>query len=107
MPVAHDWATYRRTQGAVTLHLVLDHDGDLPGFGLVTDGTVADVKAAWHRAVAPGTIVVDDQSDNDYRLFAEWTEAGVCFVTRMKDKAPFEVVEERAPPQNRDRKSVV
>ena len=39
---------------------------------------------------------------NDYRLFAEWTDAGVYFVTRMKDNAQFEVVEEREPLQNRN-----
>lgn len=98
----YDWATYRRTKGAVKRHLVLDHDGYLPCFGLVTDGKVADVKAAWHIAFAPGTIVVDDRGYNDYRLFAEWTDAGVCFVTRIKDNAQFEVVEEREPPQNRN-----
>lgn len=83
----YDWAKYRRTKGAVKLHLVLDHDGYLPCFGLVTDGKVADVKAARHIAFAPGTIVVDDRGYNDYRLFAEWTDSGVCFVTRMKDNA--------------------
>lgn len=98
----YDWAKYRRTKGAVKLHLVLDHDGYLPCFGLVTDGNVADVKAAWHIAFAPSTIVVDDRGYNDYRLFAEWTDAGVFFVTRMKDNAQFEVVEEREPPQNRN-----
>jgi len=81
---------------------VLDHDSYLPCFGLVTDGRVADVKAAWHIAFAPGTIVVDDRGYNDYRLFAEWTDAGVYVVTRMKDNALFEVVEEHAVPQNRN-----
>jgi len=98
----YDWAKFRRTKGAVKLHLVLDHDGYLPCFGLVTDGKVADVKAAWQIAFAPGTIVVDDRGYNDYRLFAEWTDSGVFFVTRMKDNAQFEVVEEREPPQNRN-----
>jgi hypothetical protein len=28
-----DWAKFRRTKGAVKLHLVLDHDGYLPCFG--------------------------------------------------------------------------
>ena len=97
----YDWATYRRTKGAVKLHLVLDHDGYLPCFGLVTDGTVADVKAAWHIAFRPGTIVVDDRGYNDYRLFAEWTEAGIYFVTRMKDNARFEIIEDHAVPQHR------
>lgn len=98
----YDWAKYRRTKGAVKLHLVLDHDGYLPCFGLVTDGKVADVKAAWQIVFAPGTIVVDDRGYNDYRLFAEWTDSGVFFVTRMKDNAQLEVVEEREPPQNRN-----
>jgi len=98
----YDWAKFRRTKGAVKLHLVLDHDGYLPCFGLITDGKVSDVKAAWQIDFAPDTIVVDDRGYNDYRLFSNWTEAGVYFVTRMKDNALFEVVEEREPPQNRN-----
>lgn len=98
----YDWAKFRRTKGALKLHLVLDHDGYLPCFGLVTDGSVADVKAAWQIAFAPGTIVVDDRGYNDYRLFADWTDSGVFFVTRMKENAQFEVVEEHKPPQNRN-----
>lgn len=97
----YDWARFRRTKGAVKLHLVLDHDGYLPCFGIITDGKVADVKAAHQMHFAPGTIIVDDRGYNDYRLFAQWTHAGVYFVTRMKDNALFEVVEERKPPQNR------
>lgn len=98
----YDWAKFRRTKGAVKLHLVLDHDGYLPCFGIVTDGSVADVRAAWQIDFAPDTIVVDDRGYNDYRLFARWTETGVFFVTRMKDNAQFEVVEEREPPKNRN-----
>ena len=45
---------------------------------------------------------MDARGYNDYRLFAEWTAAGVYFVTRMKDNAQFEVVEEREPLQNRN-----
>jgi Domain of unknown function (DUF4372)/Transposase DDE domain len=97
----YDWAKFRRTKGAVKLHLVLDHDGYLPCFGIVTEGSVHDVKVAQRIHFAPGTIVVDDRGYNDYRLFGNWTDADVFFVTRMKDNAQFEVVEERKPPQNR------
>ena len=97
----YDWARFRRTKGAVKLHLVLDHDGYLPCFGIITDGKVHDVKAAHQIGFAPGTIVVDDRGYNDYRLFAKWTDAQVFFVTRMKDNTQFEVLEEREPPQNR------
>ena len=98
----YDWAKFRTTKGAVKLHLVLDHDGYLPCFGIITDGKVADVKAAHQMHFAPGTIVVDDRGYNDYRLFAKWTDANIYFVTRMKDNTLFEVVEERAVPQNRN-----
>lgn len=97
----YDWAKFRRTKGAVKLHLVLDHDGYLPCFGIITDGKVADVKAAHQIHFAPETIVVDDRGYNDYRLFAKWTDASVYFVTRMKDNTLFEVVEEHEVPRNR------
>ena len=96
----YDWAKYRQTKGAVKLHLVLDHDGFLPCFGIITDGKVHDVKVAHQIHFAPGTIVVDDRGYNDYRLFANWTETGVFFVTRMKDNALYEVVTAHQPPRN-------
>ena len=96
-----DWAKFRRTKGAIKLHLLLDHDGYLPCFGVITEGKVHDVKVAWSLSFEPGTVVVDDRGYNDYRLFAKWTEEQVYFVTRMKDNALYTVVEERAVPQNR------
>jgi len=96
-----DWAKFRRTKGAVKLHLVLDHDGYLPCFGVITEGKVHDVKVAHQLTFGPGTVVVDDRGYNDYRLFARWTEQEIFFVTRMKDNAQFEVVQEHEPPQNR------
>ena len=70
--------------------------------GIITDGKVADVKAAHQMHFASGTIVVDDRGYNDYRLFAKWTDAGVYFVTRMKDNALYEVVEEHETPKKRN-----
>jgi len=68
----YDWAKYQRTKGAVKLHLVLDHDGYLPCFGVLTGGTVADVRVAQALHFEPGTIVVDDRGYNDYALFSRW-----------------------------------
>jgi hypothetical protein len=96
-----DWAKFRRTKGAVKLHLVLDHDGYLPCYAVITEGSVHDVKVAWQIPFPAGTVVVDDRGYNDYRLFSYWSDSGVYFVTRMKDNARFEVVEEREVPQNR------
>jgi Transposase DDE domain/Domain of unknown function (DUF4372) len=95
----YDWARFRRTKGAVKLHLVLDHDGYLPRFAVITHGRVHDVAVAQQIDFDAGTIVVDDRGYTDYKLYAKWTEAGVFFVSRMRDNAVFEVIEERQVPE--------
>lgn len=96
-----DWAKFRRTKGAIKLHLLLDHDGYLPSYAVITEGKVSDVKVVPQFHFAPGTIVVDDRAYNDYALFGRWTAQGISFVTRMKDNALYEVVGEKEVPQNR------
>jgi len=95
-----DWAKFRRTKGAIKLHLILDHDGYLPSFAVITEGKVSDVKVAHTLQFDPGTIVVYDRGYNDYALFGQWTRRGVYFVTRMKDNALYEVQEEKPIPQH-------
>ena len=97
-----DWAKFRRTKGAIKLHLLLDHDGYLPCFALITEGNVSDVKVARQFHFDPGSLVVDDRGYNDYALFGRWTAQGVYFVTRMKDNALYEVVGKKEVPQNRN-----
>jgi hypothetical protein len=96
----YDWAAFRRAKGAVKLHMVLDHDGYLPRFGVITTGKVADVTVAKTLKFEPGTIVVDDRGYNDYGLFGAWTEQGVYFVTRMKEGTLYKVVERHATTGN-------
>lgn len=92
----YDWAKFRRTKGAIKLHLVLDHDGYLPSFAVITDGLCSDVKVAYTLKFDPGTVVVDDRGYNDYHLFAKWTEEDVSFVTRQKGNAAYTIIESRA-----------
>jgi hypothetical protein len=46
--------------------------------------------------------VAVDRGYIDYALFCRWSMAGVFFVTRLKDNAAFEVIEECQIPQNRN-----
>jgi len=96
-----NWAHFRRTKGAIKLHLLLDHDGYLPSYAYITDGKVSDVKVAHLFQFAPGTIVVDDRGYNDFSLWGKWTSQRVYFVTRMKENTLFEVIGDRPVPQNR------
>jgi hypothetical protein len=94
-----DWARFRRAKGAIKLHLLLDHQGYLPCWALVTDGKTHEINPARTLSFDPGTIVAMDRAYVDYALFARWTEEGVFFVTRAKENAVYEVVERRDVPQ--------
>ena len=86
-----DWAKYRRTKGAIKLHLLLDHNGYLPSFAVVTEGKHSEVAVARSLQLEPGTILVIDRGYNDYAWFAEMTREGVFFVTRMKCNTVYTV----------------
>ena len=83
------------------MHLLLDHDGYLPSFAVITEGKVHEVKVAQQLKFEPDTIVVDDRAYNDYKLFGFWTSQGVYFVTRMKDNAVYEVIKKNKVTQKR------
>ena len=96
-----DWAKFRRAKGAVKLHLMLDHDGLLPCYAVITDGKQHEVTVARQWEFAPGTVLVFDRGYNDYGWFEKLTRQGVFFVTRMKDNADYLVVEDRPLPQRK------
>jgi hypothetical protein len=87
------WAEFRRTKGAVKLHLLLDHDGYFPTYAHITNGKKHDVTIARKISLPSGSIVAMDRGYNDYKLFASWTENGIYFVTRMKENADYKVVD--------------
>lgn len=94
-----DWARYKKTKGALKLHLVLDHDGYLPCYAVITEGRQADVKEARKIQFAPGTLVVFDRGYADYDWWLELTRSQVDFVTRLKDSAAYGIVESRPVPE--------
>jgi hypothetical protein len=95
-----DWAKYRRTKGAIKLHLLLDHDGYLPSFAVVSEGKTSEIKVARTLRFAPDTILVIDRGYTDYAWFRELTEEQVYFVTRMKQGSVYQVEGELEVPQN-------
>ena len=95
-----DWAHYKRAKGAVKLHMVLDHDGYLPSFAVVTDGKTADITAAKKMTFAPDTMLVFDRGYPDYGWWLSLTQQKVNFVTRLKDNAEYGVIEQREVPKN-------
>lgn len=89
------WATFRQTKGAVKLHLLLDHDGYLPVFAHITEGSVHEINIAKGLSFPRGSLVALDRGYTDYVLYARWTKEGVFFVTRQKGNADYTVLEDQ------------
>jgi hypothetical protein len=96
----YDWAKYKRTKGAVKLHLVLDNEGYLPCFAVITPGKTHDVTVGRTLRFEAETIAVVDKGYVDYKWWKQITEDGAYFVTRLKDDLKYEVIGEREAPQN-------
>jgi hypothetical protein len=96
------WAKFRRAKGGVKAHVLLDHDDYMPSYVLLTEARRSDVKMAESFPINPGSIVAMDRGYNDYRLFGQWTERQIHFVTRLKDNAAYEVLEKAVVPANRN-----
>jgi len=100
----YDWAHFQRAKGAVKLHLVLDHDGYLPQFAVITDGKKHDITVGRSLSFQPGTIVVFDKGYADYVWWRDLGERGVYFVSRLREDACYTVDQEREiPEQHRKR----
>jgi len=99
------WAKFRRAKGGVKAHVLLDHDDYLPRYVLITEARRSDVKMADAFPLNPGSIVVMDRGYNDYALFGKWTDEGIYFVTRLKDNAAYDVLEQGPVPANRNIRS--
>lgn len=89
------WAKFGATKGAVKLHVGLDHRGFLPTFVVITEGNTPDLKPAKKLTLPRGSIVACDRGYVDYSWFTQLTKQGLFFVTRLKKRACYRVIERR------------
>jgi len=90
----YDWAKFRRKKGGLKIHLRLDHDGYLPEYAVITEAKIHDYKMVDKFPIEPDTITTFDRGYNAYVYWSEMCEHGASFVTRLKDNAVYEVIEE-------------
>ena len=98
----YDWAHYRTNKGAVKLHTQLDLSGNLPCFVVMSNGKMADIRAArkWFRIEAD-SICTYDKGYCDYAWFREIDSKGAFFVTRLRRNARLKVVGQHLAPNGR------
>ena len=86
VPVAVSVGPLSTRQGWGQGDVLLDHDDYMPSYVLLTEARRHDRMGARLLRLNPGSIVAMDRAYNDYQLFADWTAAGIFFVTRLKDR---------------------
>ena len=98
----YDWAHYRTNKGAVKLHTQLDLSGNLPCFVVMSNGKMADIRAArkWFR-IESDSIYTYDKGYCDYAWFKEIDGKGAFFVTRLRQNARLKVAGQHLVPNGK------
>jgi hypothetical protein len=96
-----DWATFRKTKGAVKLHVKLNHAGYLPSFAVVTTGNKHEQNVAPHIPLEKGDVVVFDRGFTNFKWYASLCERNIYFVTRLKKNADYRIIERRSTRQHK------
>lgn len=92
---SYPWAVFRKKRGGIKLHLLLDHDGYIPAFALVTDAKRHEAKVARTLELPKGSIVVFDRGYIDFNWFKTLTKNQIFFVTRQKKNMVYSVITRR------------
>jgi hypothetical protein len=84
-----DWAKYRKSKGAVKLHLNLDGDNLIPFDAYLTNGKVHEVKRMPDLCRETGVIYDMDRGYVDYKSLYSIELQNSIFVTRVKHNAAY------------------
>src|SRR5262245_5759643 len=83
------WAKYRKRDGAIKIHTLLDLRGNIPSVVLVTQGKVHDVNFLQQLIFEPGSFYIMDRGYLDYERLHEISLAPAFFVIRAKRHIVF------------------
>jgi transposase len=78
------WASFRRTKAAIKLHTLLNIQGDIPEFILISTGKLHDVNVLDHMVFQAGAFYVMDRGYLDFERLYKINQAKAFFVTRAK-----------------------
>lgn len=86
------WARFRKTKSAVRMHTLLQADGMLPTFLIITDGKTHEAKVARQMNIPANSYVAIDRGYYDFTLYNFFQDNNIRFVTRAKSNAKYRVV---------------
>jgi hypothetical protein len=83
------WAKFRKAKGAVKIHTLMNLQGNIPEFILISDGKLHDVNALDYLIPSPGAYYVMDRGYLDFARLYDLDQAKAYFVTRAKKNFNF------------------
>jgi len=83
-----------KNKGGIKLHTVINVDETVPKMVWLSNAATHDHMLLKKLKLDSNTIYAFDKGYNDYKAFSRFTDAGTGFVTRIKDNAAYDVVEE-------------
>ena len=94
------WAKCHQTKAAVKLHVGLNNASLIPEFVALSDGKESDLVKGRQFKFPKGSIVAFDKGYVDYGWYGSLTKQEVSFVTRIRPKAVYSILEENPVPSN-------
>lgn len=93
----YPWAVFRKTKAGIKMHLRLSFDGTaVPDAVIITPAKTADKKKLDELIVKDtDALNIFDRGYVDYKLFDDYCENGIRFVTRLKENAVVEFLGQR------------
>lgn len=83
------WAPFRKTKAAIKLHTMINLQGNIPEFILISSGKMHDVNALDYIVFQPGAFYVMDRGYLDYKRLYTIHQAKAFWVTRAKSNTQF------------------
>ena len=83
------WAKFRKRNGAIKLHTLLDLRGNFPSTVIVTSGKVSDVKILDRLVFEPGAFYIMDRGYVDFARLYSIDLSSSFFITRAKKNFQF------------------
>jgi hypothetical protein len=89
-----DWAKFRTAKGGIKIHTCLDEAKMIPTMVNITEAKLHDRKGITDFVFPENTVIVEDRGYYDFYLFKARHISKNFFVTRIKENAVYQTIEE-------------
>ena len=96
-----------KRKGGIKVHTLIKSDEDVPCMVRMSKSAAADSSFLKDVKLPAGSIVVFDRGYNHYATYNTFTELGINWVTRLRERAAFYVIEERSVADSQKEKGIL